>query len=114
MKVCWHYGSTVGKYVAEIGKLTLRASEPMTVATVSMTTKLYDTPAPVIISFKTAGGMTGRSYEKTEGPTQVKFLFTNTYLFEVYFSDFVMSPITPNSNEDDRAEATQAICGIIE
>ena len=31
--------------------------------------------------------------------------------FEVYFADIDMTPITENPAEDDRSEATQAVCG---
>ena len=48
-QVCWHYGSNVGKYVTEVGKLTLKASDPMSVAAVQMTTKLYNVKAPVLL-----------------------------------------------------------------
>ncbi|CAD7959916.1 unnamed protein product [Amoebophrya sp. A25] len=111
MKVCWHYGSNVGKYVTEVGKLTLKASDPMGVAAVQMTTKLYNVKAPVLISFKTAGSMTGKMYTQAQGPTQIRFLFQDNTKFEVYQSDFDASPIADNALEDDMHEATQAVCG---
>ncbi|CAD7936810.1 unnamed protein product [Amoebophrya sp. A120] len=111
MKVCWHYGSNVGKYVTEVGKLTLKASDPMSVAAVQMTTKLYNVKAPVLISFKTAGSMTGKSYQAAQGPMEIKFLFKDNTKFEVYQTDFDATPIVDTTTEDDRAEATQAVCG---
>lgn len=111
MKVCWNYGTSVGKYVTEVGKLTLKASDPMSFAQVSMTTKKQLEIAPVMISFKSAGSMTGRAYTRANGPTQIRLLFTEITSFEIFQTDFAQSPIVDSVNEDNYLEATQAICG---
>ena len=111
MRVCWHYGSVVGSFVAEVGKLTLRAPNPMEDCRVSLTTKLKNTKAPMIISFKTASATTGARYTAAAGPTQVKFLFNDISTLEAYYSDFIASSISESTSEDEMVEAKQFICG---
>eukprot|EP00397_Hematodinium_sp_SG-2012_P000062 GEMP01000062.1.p1 GENE.GEMP01000062.1~~GEMP01000062.1.p1 ORF type:complete len:1949 (+),score=351.84 GEMP01000062.1:86-5932(+) len=111
LKVCWHYGTIQGKFVVEIGKLTLKDPHPMIDARVSLTTTAKNIRAPIVISFATASGEAGKKYQTTTGSTQLKILFTQTSMLEVFQSDLVASVIDKNSNEDDINEASQHICG---
>jgi hypothetical protein len=111
MRVCWHYGSTVGKFVQEVGKLTLTAPNPMDDCRVSLTTSLTTVRSPFVISFRTASAMTGQRYTTAQGSTQVKFLFNNINALEAYYSDYMASTIEEATGEDEITEAQQYVCG---
>lgn len=91
----------------EVGRLTLSAANPMDEVGLSLTSSLKDTKAPVVVSFKTASATTGAKYSQVQGPTQLKLVFTDTTILEIYQSDDIASTLEQNSAEDELSEARQ-------
>jgi hypothetical protein len=112
MRVCWRYGGIGGKYVAEIGRITIKSPAPLEGATLSMSTTLRDQISPFILTFRTSGGVTGLRYDQAQDSLRLKIVFTHTHLIDIYYSDINGATI-PNSvpAEDEMEEATQAVCG---
>ncbi|CAE7208092.1 unnamed protein product, partial [Symbiodinium sp. CCMP2456] len=71
LRVCWRFGGNGAKYVEEIGKMTIRNPATMLGATISMSSPARETPAPMILTFTTAGGVTGMRYEEAQDTSAV-------------------------------------------
>jgi hypothetical protein len=117
LKVCWSFGGN-GKYVMEVGRLNLRDPTVMQAPMVSLSTlaqtdgvnaPLDSIAAPQIISFKTARGAAGRTYETAVGSMQLKLVYPKTDLIEGLFTNG--NSLVNDANEDEVAEASQQICG---
>jgi hypothetical protein len=113
LRVCWRFGANGAKYVQEVGRMTIRNPAPMTGATLSMSSTSRIIVAPMILTFSTAGGVTGLRYEQAEDSLRLKIDFTHTNLLDIVYSDLDGTEI-PKGNvatDDDVSEASQVICG---
>lgn len=112
LRVCWRFGGNGAKYVEEIGKMTIRNPATMLGATISMSSPARETPAPMILTFTTAGGVTGMRYEEAQDSLRLKIVFLATDLLDIRYSDLAGSEIPFTvATEDDFHEASQSICG---
>lgn len=112
MRVCWRFGGNGAKYVEEIGKMTIRNPATMLGATISMSSAARRTAVPMILTFTTAGGVTGLRYEEAQDSLRLKIVFLRTDLLDILYADVGGSEIPFTvSTEDDFPEASQAICG---
>lgn len=110
MRVCWRYGGPGAKYVMEVGRLTIRNPAPMDGATLSMTTTLRQTVAPMMLTFRTASGVTGLRYDNAQDSLRLKIVFNRIDLIDIYYVNG--DPIPDDvPAEDEVEEASQAICG---
>lgn len=113
LKVCWKYGAHggQGKFVTEVGKLTLIDPNPMQACLISLTTTVKRQQAPLVLSFKTASAQTGKRYAAVQGHTQLRVFFTRTLAVDITFLDGAQ--IENNAGEDEITEARQYVCGKI-
>mmetsp|Transcript_142909 Transcript_142909/g.247385 ORF Transcript_142909/g.247385 Transcript_142909/m.247385 type:complete len:2516 (+) Transcript_142909:3-7550(+) len=112
LRVCWRYGGNGAKYVMEVGRLTIRNPAPMDGATLSLTTTLRQTVAPMILTFQTASGVTGARYDDAQDSLRLKIVFTRTDLIDLRYTDLAGKVIPVDvPTEDEVEEASQAICG---
>jgi len=112
LRVCWQYGGQGAKYVEEIGKLTIRNPSAMVGATLSMSTTAREARAPMVITFTTAGGVTGMRYEQAQDSLRLKIVFTRTDLVDIVYTGLEGKDIPYETPlEDDTWEASQVICG---
>lgn len=112
LRVCWRFGGNGAKYVEEIGKMTIRNPATMLGATISMSSAARKTAVPMILTFTTAGGVTGIRYEEAQDSLRLKIVFLRTDLLDILYADLAGSEIPFTvSTEDDFGEASQAICG---
>lgn len=114
LRVCWQYGGVGAKYVTEVGRLTLRNPAPMVdpQPQLSLTTTLRGTRAPMILTFTTAGGVTGDRYNAATDSLRLKMTFTRTDLINVYYSNLEADDIPDtNPGSEEIEDATQAVCG---
>jgi hypothetical protein len=114
LKVCWRtppYGGVSGRFVSEIGTLTLVDPHPLADCLVSLSAMGRNQRAPMILSFKTASGAAGQRYSKIQGSTQIKIIFQEIDKLDAVLSDTNTLDIESSANEDEVVEATQYICG---
>lgn len=112
LRVCWRFGGSGAKYVEEVGKMTIRNPAPMSGATLSMSSTSRQNVAPMVLTFTTAGGVTGLRYEQAEDSLRLKIDFTHTNLVDIVYSDSEGTEIPYDvPSDDDVSEASQVICG---
>jgi len=112
LRVCWKFGGQGAKFVEEIGKMTIRDPAPMIGSTLSMSTTSRKVRAPMVLTFSTAGGVTGLRYEEAEDSLRLKIVFTSCDLIDIVYSDPDGADIPYDvQDEDDVTEASQTICG---
>eukprot|EP00929_Paragymnodinium_shiwhaense_P041335 TRINITY_DN21478_c0_g1_i1.p1 TRINITY_DN21478_c0_g1~~TRINITY_DN21478_c0_g1_i1.p1 ORF type:complete len:3380 (+),score=785.72 TRINITY_DN21478_c0_g1_i1:132-10271(+) len=113
LRVCWMFGGPSGKYVREVGRLSIRNPAPLTGATISMTSTLSDNMAPMILTFKTAPGVIGARYDAAEDSLRLKITLTQINKLDINYSHPIDGGFVPYDVplEDDFFEAKQSICG---
>lgn len=114
MKVCWAPSGMPGKYLAEVGRLSV--VDPSVLQGVGIhltTTAAGGVRAPVVISFRTAEGSTGAAYSTATGRMALRVVIKVPRMFDIHYSDVAMSSIGLTTNEDELHEANQLVCGKI-
>jgi len=127
LRVCWRFGGNGGKYVMEVGKITVRDPAPMEGAMLSMTMSVVKQMAPMIVTFKTATGVIGQRYGQAQNSLRLKVTFTQIDMVDIHYTtklglgqsiDTAADPtgdtaMIPDDvlDEDDFEEANQATCG---
>lgn len=113
LRVCWRFGNSAApKYVIEIGRLTVRDPAPMLGATVSMSSTLMNNLAPMILTFSTAGGITGMKYDDAVDSLRLKIVFTRINDLDIEYTGLAGGVIPFEvPGEDEYGYAKQSICG---
>jgi hypothetical protein len=113
LRVCWRFGGNGAKYVMEVGRLSIKDPAPLTGSMISMTATLPHLMAPMILTFKTAGGMVGARYDQADDSLRLKITLTKTHRLDINYSHPIDGGNIPYDVplEDDFEEASQSICG---
>ncbi|KAF4708380.1 protein arginine methyltransferase 10, partial [Perkinsus olseni] len=114
MKVCWAPSGLSGKYLYEVGRLSVIETAVMQGVGLHVTTgSAGGVRAPVVISFRTAGGTAGLPYSRATGRMALKIMVKVPQMFDIQYSDVAMNDIAEMPDEDELHEANQLACGKI-
>ncbi|KAF4663929.1 protein arginine methyltransferase 10 [Perkinsus olseni] len=114
MKVCWAPSGLSGKYLYEVGRLSVIEPAVMQGVGLHVTTgSAGGVRAPVVISFRTAGGAAGLPYSRATGRMALKIMVKVPQMFDIHYSDVAMNDIAEMPDEDELHEANQLACGKI-
>ncbi|KAF4662280.1 protein arginine methyltransferase 10 [Perkinsus chesapeaki] len=114
MKVCWAPSGLPGKYLYEVGRLSVVGAAVMKGVGLHVSTSTAGgVRAPVIISFQTAGGSAGLRYSSAAGRMALRIMVKVPAMFDIHYGDVAMNDIAEIPEEDEIHEANQLACGKI-